>query len=239
MSEAGAVAAPGESSPGFLGKLFGIYFSPKEAFTHIVRQPSFWLPLLLFVVVQLVFTGLWLSKMDMMEFLRNQAESSGRPFQAPPPQAMGFVRGTFWAIALLAGPLVILFFSAIYLFIFRFFFAGEVTFKQCMAILSYTSLATNLVTVPLAILVFFLKGDWNLAPQELVQANPSAFFEKDEVAKPLWALLSSLDLFVFWPIFLTSVAFGVATRRTTGSAMWGVAIPWVIFLVGRVLFAFF
>lgn len=239
MAEA-APAAPEEApSPGFLSNLFGLYFGPKEAFTNIVRKPSFWAPLAIFVVLQLAFTGLWLSKMDMMEFLRNQAEASGRPFQPPPPQAMGFVRGMFWAIAVFVGPLFIVLFSLLYLFIFRFFYASEVTFKQCLAIGFHTAAATNLVTVPLAILVFFLKGDWNVAPQELVQANPAAFLEKDAVAKPLWALLSSLDLFVLWPLFLSSVGFGVASKRATASAFWGVAAPWIVILVGKVLWAFF
>jgi Yip1-like protein len=234
-----AVVEPGSGSPGFLGNLFGLYFSPKEAYQNIVKKPSIWIPLLVFVAVQLVFTGMWLSKMDMMLFLRNQAEASGRPFQAPPPQAMGFVRGTFWAIALLAGPIFMTLSAAVYLAIFRFFLAAEVTFKQAMAVVVHTFLATSFVSVPLMLLVFSLKGDWNFPPQELLQANPSAFFDKEAVAKPLFALLSALDLFSFWILFLLSVGFGVASKRTTGSAFWGVATPWLIYVVGKVAFAFF
>jgi len=228
-----------QGSPGFLSNLFGLYFGPKEAFSSIVRKPTFWVPLILFIALQLAFTAVWLSKMDMMEFLRNQAEASGRPFQAPPPQAMGFVRGTFWAIALLAGPIFMALAAAVYLFIFRFFFASEVTFKQAMAIVSHTFMATGLVSTPLMLLVFALKGDWNVAPQELLQANPTAFFDKEAVAKPLWALLSSLDLFSFWTLFLLAVGFGVATKRATGSAFWGVAIPWIIIVAVKVVFALF
>jgi hypothetical protein len=239
LAEAG-IGAPEEGpSPGFLSNLFGLYFGPKEAFTNIVKKPSFWLPLAIFVALQLAFTGLWLSKMDMMEFLRNQADAAGRPFQAPPPQALGFIRGTFWAIAALAGPIIIVVFAALNLFVFRFFYASEVNFKQSMAITSFTSLATNLVTIPLSALVYFLKGDWNVTPQELLKANPGAFFEKDEMAKPLHTLLSGLDLFALWPIFLASVGFGVVSKRTTGSAFWGVAAPWILILLGRVVFAFF
>ena len=149
MSESKPEAAgleTGRVGPGFLSNLFGLYFGPKEAFVNIVKKPSFWLPLLLSVIIQLAFTGIWLSKMDMMEFLRNQAESAGKPFQAPPPQAMGFIGGTFWAIALLAGPIFCLLSAAVYLFIFRFFYASEVTFKQCMAIITHTFLAVGLIT---------------------------------------------------------------------------------------------
>jgi Yip1 domain len=242
MSEADSRASGTEgtqSGPGFLSNLFGLYFGPKEAFVEIVKRPTFWVPLVLFVVLQLLFTGVWLSKIDMMEFLRNQAEAGGKPFQAPPPEAMGFVKGVFWAIALLTGPLLCVLSAAVYLFIFRFFFAGQVTFKQSMAIVTQTSLATGLVTTPLMLLVFALKGDWNVNPQELLHANPTALLDKEAVAKPLWALLSSLDLFSFWILFLLAVGYGVASRRPTGSAFWGVAIPWIIIIVGKVAFAFF
>jgi hypothetical protein len=225
--------------PGFLSNLFGLYFGPKEAFVNIVKRPSFWLPLLLFIVIQIVFTGVWLSKMDMMEFLRNQAEAGGKPFQAPPPEAMGFVRGMFWAIALLVGPILCLCTAAVYLFIFRFFLAGEVTFKQSMAIVTYTFAATALVGTPLIVLVFMLKGDWNLVPQEALQTNLSILFAKDAVAKPLWAFLGSLDLMSFWTLFLLAVGFGVATKRPTAAAFWAVATPWLIYVIGKVALAFF
>jgi hypothetical protein len=88
------------------------------------------------------------------------------------------------------------------------------------------------------LLVFSMKGDWNLNPQELLQANPTALLEKDAVAKPLWALLSSLDVFSFWVMFLLAVGFGVASKRATGSAFWGAATPWIVYVVGKVLFAF-
>ncbi|HEY6553797.1 MAG TPA: YIP1 family protein [Vicinamibacteria bacterium] len=240
MSDAG-LRPDGASSnaPGFLSNLFGLYFGPREAFGEIVKRPSFWLPLALFMALQVGFTAVWLQKMDVMEFLRSQAEASGQPFQAPPPQAMGFVRGTFWVIALLTGPIFMAAAGGLYLFIFRFFLASEMTFKQSMGIVTHTFAATALVTTPLMLLVFALKGDWNVPPQELLQANPTVFFEKEDVAKPLWALLSSIDLFSFWALFLLAVGFGVASKRATGSAFWGAAAPWLLYVVGKVAFAFF
>jgi hypothetical protein len=244
MAEADSRASDGNieakpSGPGFLSNLFGLYVGPREAFVNIVKRPSFWLPLLLSVVIQLAFTGVWLSKMDLMEFLRNQAESAGKPFQAPPPQAMGFIGGTFWAIALLAPFLFCALSGAVYLFIFRFFYAGEVTFKQCLAIIAHTFLATGLVSTPLILTVFVLKGDWNLAPQDVLQTNLTLLFARDAVSKPLWALFGSMDLFSFWILFLLAVGFGVAIKRPTGSAIWGVATPWALIVAVKVLAAFF
>ncbi len=242
MSEADSRASGADGTqggPGFLSNLIGLYFGPKEAFLEIVKRPSFWLPLALFMATQVGFTAVWLQKVDMIEFMRSQAEASGQAFQAPPPQAMGFVKFFFWAPAILFGPIFMLASGGLYLFIFRFFLASEMTFKQSLSIVAHTFAATALVTTPLMLVVFALKGDWNVAPQELLQANPTVFFEKEDLAKPLWALLSSLDLFSFWVLFLLAVGFGVASKRATGSALWGAAAPWLLYVVGKVAFAFF
>jgi hypothetical protein len=52
--------------------------------------------------------------------------------------------------------------------------------------------------------------------------------DKAETAKPLWALVTSLDLFSFWVVFLLATGFGVACKKATGSALWGVVIPWAL-----------
>jgi hypothetical protein len=82
--------------------------------------------------------------------------------------------------------------------------------------------------------VLHLKGDWNVNPQEAVQANLALLLEKSSAAKPLWALLSSVDLFSLWTIFLLAVGFGVASKKPTASAIWGVAIPWIVIVLCKV-----
>ena len=221
-------AAVVEPSPGFLSNLFGLYFGPGAAFGSILKKPSFWAPLLVFVALQLTFTGVWLQRLDMLEFLRNQAEEAGRPFQAPPEQAMGFVRGMFWASAVVFTPIMVLVIAAVYLFVFRFFLASEVTFKQAFTIVAYAFLAVALVHTPLILLTMALKGDWNLDPRVVVAANPTILLDKTSTAKPLYALAQSLDLFYLWTLFLVAVGFAVACRRKTGDVLAAVLVPWGI-----------
>jgi hypothetical protein len=99
---------------------------------------------------------------------------------------------------------------------------------------SWCFFAVGLVTTPLLMLVFYLKGDWNVNPQEAVQANLSLLLDKSEAARPLWALFTSIDVFSLWQVFLLAVGFGVASRKTTGSAFWGVAIPWLLIVLVKV-----
>ena len=139
-----------------------------------------------------------------------------------------------WVLAVV-GPII--FYSlvaAVLLFIFRFFYAGEVGFKQSLSITSWSMFSVGLVTTPLLTLIMWLKEDWNLNPQKVLQANLGLLLDKAETAKPLWALVTSLDLVSFWIMFLLASGFGVAIKKTTGSALWGVVIPWAVIVAIKV-----
>ena len=85
-----------------------------------------------------------------------------------------------------------------------------------------------------------LKGDWNVNPEEAIQAGASLFFDRATTAKPLYSLMSSLDLFSFWVLWLLATGYSVAVRRPLASAAVGVIGVWAIYVLGKVaLSAFF
>jgi Yip1 domain len=230
-----------ETPGGFFQNLIDVYFSPREAFTRIVRKPSFVLPLVAYLVLVLGFTGVWMSKIEPREFMKMQLEESGQwdKLQAEQREAIlerapGQMKIFGWLGPIVFTPLMLLVTAAALLFIFRFFYASEVVFKQAFAIVAWCFFALGLVTTPLLLLVLQLKGDWNVNPQDAVQANLGLLLDKSEAAKPLWALFTSIDAFSLWLVFLLAAGFGVASRKTTGSALWGVAIPWLLIVLVKV-----
>jgi hypothetical protein len=238
-----APVAP-EPPGGFLQNLIDVYFSPREAFTRIVRAPSFLLPLAAYAVLVLGFTGIWMNKMDAREFMKVQIEESGRADKIPAEQREAIIeQQAKWmpVFAWVMGPVgiavTLLVIAGVLMFVYRFFYSSEVTFRQAFAIVTWIFFAVSLVTTPLLLLVLQLKGDWNINPQEAIQANLGLLLDKSSAAKPLWALLSSIDVFSLWMIFLLAVGFGVASRKTTGSAIWGVAVPWALIVLGKVAWA--
>ena len=242
MSNEGA--APLVPERGLFQNLIGVLLSPRETFTALVARPGFWLPLLLQVALAIGFTAVWVHYVDPGEFLKNQLVESGRWDKIPAEQRSGIVETQSkiipifaWVGALVGGPIAVLVIAAVLMFVFRFFYAGEVTFKQSMTLVTYSLLVYGLVTAPLNLLVLSLKGDWNLNPQEVLQANATFFLDRDTAAKPLWALAGSLDLFVFWAIWLLATGFGVAVKRDTRSALWGVVVPWALFVAIKAGFA--
>jgi hypothetical protein len=235
-----AVVAP-ESGGGFFQNLIDVYFSPREAFTRIVRSPRFLLPLAGYVVLVLGFTGIWMQKMDAREFMKVQIEESGRADRIPAEQREAIIEQQAkmmpifaWVMGPVGIAVTLLVIAGVLMFVYRFFYSSEVTFRQAFAIVTWIFFAVSLVSTPLMLLVLQLKGDWNINPQEVIQANLGLFLEKSSAAKPLWALLSSIDLFSLWMVFLLAVGFGVASKKTTGSAIWGVAIPWILIVLAKV-----
>jgi hypothetical protein len=193
------------------------------------------------VILVLGFTGIWMSRMDAREFMKVQIEESGQADRIPAEQREAIIeQQAKWMpiFAWVMGPagiaVTLLAIAVVLMFVYRFFYASEVTFRQAFAIVTWIFFAVGLVTTPLLLLVLQLKGDWNINPQEAIQANLGLLLEKSSAAKPLWALLSSIDVFSLWMIFLLAVGFGVASRKTTGSAIWGVAIPWAIIVLIKV-----
>jgi hypothetical protein len=230
-----------ETPGGFFQNLIDVYFSPREAFARIVRSPAFLLPLVGYLILVLGFTGIWMSKIEPREFMKTTLEDQGQwdklsaeQREAILDRAPGQMKIFGWVGPIVATPVILLVTAAVLMFIFRFFYSSEVDFKRAFAVVTWTFFAVGLVTTPLLLLVLHLKGDWNINPQEAIQANLGLLLDKSEASKPLWALLSSIDVFSLWMVFLLAVGFGVASRKTTGSALWGVAIPWVVIVLGKV-----
>ena len=227
-----------------MSALANLYFAPREGFEALLPRPRVWIPLLGWMVLVLAFTGVWLSQVDAREYMRAQLEESGQADKMPPEQQASIVEAQAKAFPVMAwvGPLVFLpimlfVIAGVYLFVFRFLFGGDVTYGQSAAILAWTFLVVGLVTTPLTLLVLGLKEDWTIDPRVALQANPTLFLDRAAVPKPLYSLADSLDLFSFWMLGLMAAGFGVANKRTTQWALWGVAGVWAVYVLAKVALA--
>lgn len=249
MSDAAAAPPPPaetQKPAGFFANLIDIYFAPGDAFTSLLRKPNFVVPLLLNVALGAAFSGIWLQKVDKLEFMKAQVEQSARWERVPLEQRAtilerqaSFVPVFTWVFALVIGPLVVVIAAAVLLFVFRFFYASEVDFKQSLTIVASAIVAVGLIATPLILGVMALKGDWNINPGEALQANVSMFLDKQTTAKPLWALAMSLDLFMFWRLSLLTAGFAAASKRGWSSALPGVLVPWALMVTALIGLSFF
>jgi hypothetical protein len=251
VEEATASAAPvapraTTDERGFGPRVMGMLLEPREEFPSMVARPRFWLPLVCWMVLGLALTAVWMQNVDSREFIRSQIELSGRAERIPADRMeqviesqTGFVKVMGW-FGPVAFPLAITFgLAGLYLIVFRFFYAGQLAYPQSAAIVAWSFFTVKLVTIPANLLVMFLKGDWNVIPEEAIQAGASLFFDRATTAKPLYSLMSSLDLFSFWVLWLLATGYGVAVRRPVASAAAGVVAVWVVYVLGKVAFSAF
>jgi hypothetical protein len=226
---------------GFFQNLADLYFAPREAFAGILRVPRLAAAILAWLALGLLFTGVWMSKVEPREFLKTQMEEGGQWQKMTTEQRTAVLDAQTrffpifaWVFATVLPIVFLMLTSAVLMFVYRFFYASEVAFSRALAIVTWSFLAIGLIATPLMLLVMGLKGEWNVAPQEVLQANPTLLLERSETAKWLWALVGSLDLFSLWHIFLLAAGFGVASKRSTGSAAWGVGVCWALATLGKV-----
>jgi hypothetical protein len=212
----------------------------------IARRPTFWAPLLAFVALGATFNAVWLRHLDPAEFARTQIEDSPLADRlSPQDRAEGIARQArvfpkvAWLGPLVFSPLGLVLVALAYLFVFRFLYGGEVTFRQALAVVAWTFVAVALVTTPLTLLVLYLKEDWNVDPRTALQANPALFLDKGSVSRALYSAAESLDLFSAWMLALLSVGYGVAAAIPARRAALGVIAPWAIYVVGKAALAAF
>ena len=243
MTETTDAPAPLQGSGSFLGNLFNLYFEPAETFARIFNRPRLILAIALQVALATALVMTWAAKTDAHEFFRQQLEQS--PFASNMPQEQvktiidrqaawltGGGRFVFPLIGLIALPIS----AGFFLFIFRFFMAHEVSFRQSLAVVTWVFLAVGVVTIPISLAIYGIRGDWNIPIEEVIQANPTVLFERDDVSTWLWSLMSSLDLFSFWRVFLLATGYAAAAKRSLGSALWGVGVPWMLYVAAKVGF---
>jgi hypothetical protein len=248
MSEAGATTEAGASTeaPGFLAGLGGLYFAPDDTFQAIARRPTFWAPLLVFMALGAAFNAVWLHAIDPAEFARVQVEDSPLVERmSPQDRAEGVAREarrlpyTSWLVPLVFSPLNLVLVAAVFLFVFRFLYGAEVTFKQSLAVVGWTFLAVALVTLPLTLMVLYLKEDWTADPQRALQANPSLLLDPGSVPRVAFSLAESLDLFSAWTVALLSIGYGAAAGLPARRAAMGVVGAWAVYVLGKAALAAF
>jgi len=236
MSEAAGAEAPA----GLLATLAGVFATPGATFASIARRPSFWAPLLAFVAVSAAFTAVWLDNLDPTEFARAQVEDS--PLAArmsAEDQAAGVTQQArifpyvAWLAPLVLSPLDVVVAAAAFLVVFRFFYGSQVTLRQSLSIVAWTFLTVYLIREPLALLVLYLRQDWNVDPSTALQANLTLLLDKRSASRPVYALAESFDLFSAWTLALLSIGYGAAAGLSARRASIGVVALWAVYVVGQ------
>jgi Yip1 domain len=240
-----SMPAPEAAAPvSAIGRIIGVFTSPKQTFTSIAEKPSWVAPMLLMMILAVVVGGLLNSKMNWAQYIRHKAEENPRFEQLSEDKKDEAVAGQvkFWAgfsyaVGAVAIPISILIFAGIYLVAFNLMSGAGVRYGQSFAITTHAFLPAAITSI-LAMIILPLKTYGDVDPENIVATSLKSYLP-ETAPKTLLALGSSLELFWIWCLVLVAIGFAAANPRKVkpGSAFGIVFGLWVIWVLAKVAWA--
>jgi hypothetical protein len=244
MATTTSIPAPdAQSQPAIssIGRVFGVFFSPKPTFEDIVRKPSWVLPFVLLTVFSIGVTFAINQRINWRQFMTQQIEKSPRSANMSAEQKEQQIEGGAkftpvftWAVGV-CGPIIFMLVVALVMWgAYNLLGGANTNFGTAFAITSHAAL-TGLVSSLLFILILYLKPYGTVDLENPVATNLAAFLP-DDSAKWLVALLKSIDIFTFWTLILTAIGFAATNpKKLRGSKAFTIAFSvWAVYVVLRV-----
>jgi len=220
-------------------RIFGVLFSPKATFESIVRQPTWFAPILVLTILSLVVIGLFSHRVGWRSFFEKQLESNSRVQEMPADQreqvlqsVARFYPPVIYVIGAVSPIVAALIVSAVLLGIFNGLAGAGLKFKTSFAIAAYAS-SPSIIRGLLGILVVLLKDPATIDLQNLVASNGAIFLSND-AAKWLVALMRSIDVFTIWPLVLMAIGYHCAAPKKLST---GGAFAWIFALYAVIVLA--
>jgi hypothetical protein len=219
-----------------IGRIIGVFFSPKATFEDIARKPSWAAPIILLTLIGLSMSIFLVNKADWRSFSEEQLMNSPRGQQIPTDQRdlaiqrSAKVNQYFCYVRGLTGTMCLgLLLALVYWGAYALFGGARLTFGKSFAVVAYTMLPGGIREL-LGIPILVLKDPSTLGnPYNFVGSNVGAYMSMND---PKWlsALASSFDVFVLWSVFLTALGFYcMDPRKLTMSKSVGIAISVFLF----------
>jgi hypothetical protein len=214
---------------GPIGRLIGIYISPKETFESIDRKPTWLIPFVILVVVVLAFQML---TMDIqLDYRLQMMEAQGVPSERI-DLAQQQMQGPMKYIGLVMAPVGILviwvIIAAIFLFFGKTIMGGDTSFKKVYSVIAWTGVLGILGMVVRTFLVLS-KGAFHGVTTSLAMLLPTPPI--GETGSLLYRILSKFDIFTIWQEILWIIGFAVIYRFTTKKSAIMVLSIWAVWIV--------
>jgi hypothetical protein len=239
--EAASFTPPPSAEPAPLsevGRMVGVFTSPKTTFTDIVARPRWYAPVILLCVVGLCFVFLLSQRVGFERIVQQSLDQNPKTQNMPAEQraqsikmgtTIGSVFGFVAAVAF--PPISVVVVGGVLMFIANSMLGSKLRFGQMCAIAAYAFLV-NVVSTILTAIVMLIRSPEDFDVRNPLAFNVGAFLNPDSTAKWLLSLATSLDVFAFWTMALIAIGLMAATRKLTfGKAFVAVLIPWAILVV--------
>jgi hypothetical protein len=227
------------------GRIVGVLFSPKATFEDIVRTPTWVLPSVVFVVLSLVASAIFVQRVDWRDVMTQQMEKDPRAAQLSAEQKeqrveMGAkLAPVFGYVGGAVAPAFIMIATCLIMWGAYSLLGGISTgFGQSFAITAHACM-TSLVSTPIFLLIIFLKPKGTIDIENPIATNLGAFLPEG-TSKVLMTLCKQIDVFTIWILLLIAIGFAaVNPRKLKFGGSFGIAFGvWAAYVLVRVGVAF-
>jgi len=230
-------------------RIINTFIAPSKTFTDLQRSAAWWGPFLLMVIFSVALVYIAGQKVGFRKMTENQLQAQPKQ-QAqleslPPAEREQHMKSAAKVTEVIAYCFPVIQF-VIFLIIaaalfgtFKFAAGADVSFKVSLAIVMYASLP-GLLRAALAILSLLAGA----SPDSFTFQNPVAtnpgYFMNPADSPFLYAVASSVDIFLIWTLILTAIGFTCVSKVKRGTAFAIVFGWWLLFtLAGASLGALF
>ncbi|MEW6368659.1 MAG: YIP1 family protein [Acidobacteriota bacterium] len=208
------------------GAMVGLLTEPTATFKRLAARPTWTclVPLVLALVLGAAGYYVFTQRADMKEFMRSEIRNSPFASQMDEKQIeeatqqaadrppwfmvgtipvvgaimMAIIAGVFW-VAILA-------------------FGDHIPFKYAFQVVCWAQVPAILGTI-LFIVIINVKDPTFIDLKNPIMTNLGAVLGRDRLGKPLYALLSDLDLFSFWKLWLEAAGFAAFAKARAGKML--------------------
>jgi hypothetical protein len=229
--------APSLSEP---QRIIDTFTAPSKTFTDLLRNSSFWGPLVIMILVSVGFSFAVQSRIGWDKvydnILHQNPKGEERFAQMPPDQAANAkaVAAKVTGVITYAYTVIILLITAVTTLLtwvtVNFGFGGTSKYGQIFAVNMYAALVMNLKYL-LAIVALFA----GLAPDSFLLQNPVGtnigYYLSTDAPKWLTALCTHIDLFEIWSLVLATIGVSIVAKVSRGKAAATVVGWWLILVL--------
>jgi len=234
-----AAVEPQPAGMGEFSRLAGVFFEPAKTFADIARRPTWLVPMLIVILSAVGVISAISQRIGWERITRHQMETSAMMQRLTPEQKDEAVaRSVKWGSiqgyggVLIGVPLYDIVVAAVLMGIAGGIMSGGMRFKQVFSVVCYSGMP-GVISAILTVVVMFLKNPDDIDIQNPLAFNLGAFMDPNTSHKFLHSLAGSMDVFVFWTIFLMATGLKAAAGKklTFTGALVAVVAPWAILIL--------
>ena len=225
MTSPAITSAPPLSEP---QRIINTFIAPSKTFTDLRRSAAWWGPFILMSLVSTFFVYEVDHNIGFHKVVENQIQLSPKAQrqmeQMPAADREHAIQQQtkFWRGFSYGYPAIILIWNVIVAAVlfatFKFAASADVKFKIALAIVMYASLAITVRSVLAAASIAAGAAPDSFTFQNPVASNPGYFLNPAD-SPFLYSVLSALDVFMIWTLFLTALGFTYTTKVKRSTAM--------------------